>query len=75
MSTKEASMQFEMTHNFFTDAEPERFTEHDAPDWLTSANQTPGGTMDNRWFWNGHVLTLAVGATVQTEFRTIKRVA
>lgn len=68
-------MQFEMTHDVFTDSEPVRFTEHDAPKWLTSEHQIPGSTMDNRWFWKGHVLTLAVGGTVQTDFRTIKRLA
>lgn len=31
--------------------------------------------MDNRWFWEHHVLTLEVGQSVGTDFRTIERTA
>lgn len=44
-------MFFEAKHLIFKDKEPERFTELDAPDWITSADTTAGSTMDNRWFW------------------------
>lgn len=50
------------------------FAEEDAPDWLTSKNIRRGSTMDNRWFWTGHVLTLQVGESVETDFHTITRV-
>lgn len=29
--------------------------------------------MDNRWFWNDHVLTLSIGESVDTDFRKITR--
>lgn len=66
-------LQFEMTHNFFGGT-PAQFTNLDAPDWLTSAKTVPGSTMDDRWFWREHVLTLKVGESVATDFQTIKRV-
>ena len=66
--------RFEMRHLVFKDAPVETFTEADAPVWLTSENTVPGSTMDNRWFWKGHVLTLEVGASVDTDFRRITRV-
>lgn len=67
-------MKFKMTHNFFKHSPTEYFSEHDAPDWLTSKNTVPGSTMDNRWFWNKHILTLGVGETAETEFKTITRI-
>lgn len=65
--------QFEATHDVFKTVLS--FTEETAPDWLTSCNTVPGSTMDNRWFWNDHVLTLGVGGTVGTDFHIIRRVA
>ena len=67
-------MIFEMTQRFFK-GEPERFSESSAPDWLTSKNTIKGSTMDYRWFWNDHVLTLEVGQSVKTDFQIIKRVS
>jgi len=67
-------MQFSMRHKFFKD-KVENFSESDAPDWLTGANTVPGSTMDNRWFWKDHVLTLQVGQSIETDFRTITRIA
>jgi hypothetical protein len=64
---------FEMIHKFFKKMEPERFDEETAPDWLTSRNTIKGSTMDGRWFWNDHVLTLEVGKSIDTDFRTITR--
>lgn len=49
------------------------FTDHDAPDWLTSTKTVPGSTMDDRWFWNDHVLTLGIRESVQTDFHEITR--
>lgn len=69
-----AMMQFELRHNVF-EGEPERFSELDAPAWLTGANAIPGSTMDNSWFWQKHVLTLQVGESIETDFRTVTRVA
>jgi len=48
------------------------FDETDPPGWLLGGR--PGSTMDLRWFWTGHVLTLDVGQSVQTECNTIIRV-
>jgi hypothetical protein len=65
-------MKFEMKHlDFLNDVEI--FTELDAPIWLTSETTTPGSTMDDRWFWQKHVLTLKVGESVDTDFRKITR--
>lgn len=50
------------------------FTEHDAPDWLTSKNTVPGSTMDMRWFWNDHVLKMEVGDVIYTDFQEITRI-
>lgn len=64
-------MYFRMTHML---GGVERFGVDTAPDWLTSCNTIKGSTMDNRWFWKEHVLTLEVGQSVDTDFRTIKRI-
>ena len=61
-------MHFRMVGLFGGDAED------DAPDWLTGINSIPGSMMDNRWFWNEHVLTLYVGESIETPFRTITRI-
>jgi hypothetical protein len=66
-------MKFNMKHRYFKDRE-ETFTEDTAPIWLTSENTVPGSTMDSRWFWKEHVLTLKVGETVYTDFWDIARV-
>lgn len=66
-------MRFVMQHRFLG-GKPEVFTESTAPDWLTSKNTIRGSTMDNRWFWEKHVLTLGMGKRIQTDFRTITRV-
>lgn len=50
------------------------FSEATAPDWLTSRNTVRGSTMDNRWFWVDHVLTLQVGESVDTDFQKITRI-
>jgi hypothetical protein len=65
--------KFRMTHRFL-DAPPEEFDEESAPDWLTSRRSIPGSTMDCRWFWRDHVLTLPIGGQVETDFRTIIRI-
>lgn len=68
-------MDFEMTQRYSPTGRVVRFNEQTAPDWLTSAKTVKGSTMDNRWFWTDHVLTLDVGQTVDTDFRTIRRTA
>lgn len=65
-------MRFEMTHVVF--GNKVQFSESDAPDRLTSATSTPASTMDDRWFWNDHVLTLKVGESVETDFDIITRI-
>jgi hypothetical protein len=67
-------MRFEMRHKVHKDSY-ETFSDLDAPEWLTSTNTVKGSTMDHRWFWNKHVLTLDVGASVETDFHVIKRIA
>lgn len=52
--------------------EVETFTEASPPRWLLGGAK--GSTMDNRWFFTGYVLTLPVGGSVDTDFRTITRV-
>jgi hypothetical protein len=63
-----------MTHLFFEN-NVEEFDEENAPDWLTSRNTIKGSTMDGRWFWNDHVLTLEVGKSIDTDFRSITRIS
>ena len=67
-------MKFKMEMTDFPREESEFFSEETAPDWLTSRNTIKGSTMDMRWFWNDHVLTLEVGKKVKTDFRTITRI-
>ena len=74
ISPKQVVRQFVMTHDIFENY-PESFTELNAPRWLTGEDTVPGSTMDMRWFWKQHVLTLEVGETVKMDFRTIKRIA
>ena len=68
--------KFEMVHLFFPPSicEKEVFTEETAPSWLTGSGKPKGSTMDNSWFWEGHVLTLRVGQSIKTDFRKITRV-
>jgi len=66
-------MRFEASHRCCPGG-PVEFSELDAPDWLTSIDTVPGSTMDQRWFWRDHVLTLKVGEAVATDFHTIRRV-
>ena len=64
---------FEVKHKIFDYSL--LFDEDDAPDWLTGENTVKGSTMDNRWFWKDHVLTLEVGESVEADFRVIKRMS
>ena len=66
-------MQFKMEHRYFKTHQI--FSEKDAPDWLTSAKTVKGSTMDSRWFWEDHVLTLDVGKSAETDFQIITRIA
>ena len=67
-------MKFSMKHTTLEGGAPTLFTDDTAPDWLTSCTTVKGSTMDNRWFWNDHVLTLEVGESVKTDFQLITRV-
>jgi hypothetical protein len=69
-------MLFKMKHLYFNTliVEEQTFTEDTAPDWLTGAKTVKGSTMDMRWFWNDHVLTLGVGESVKTDFQIITRI-
>lgn len=65
-------LKFKMVHK---ESETEsRFTEHNAPLWLTSEDTIKGSTMDMRWFWKDHVLTLDIGESIDTDFHTITRI-
>lgn len=66
-------MKFKMEHSCFDNTKPVFFNEKTAPRWLCEGGRA-GSTMDNRWFWNDHVLALKVGESVQTDFQTITRV-
>ncbi|CAM0035192.1 hypothetical protein VPHD164_0026 [Vibrio phage D164] len=65
--------KFTMTSSIFEDSPVVEFDEESAPEWLCKGGRK-GSTMDNRWFWNGHVLTLPVGGSVKTDFQLIKRI-
>lgn len=64
---------FEMTHLFFTGSTT-KFTEKTAPKYLCEGGRK-GSTMDNRWFWNSHILKLEVGGHVDTCFQRVKRIS
>ena len=64
---------FQMTHLIFKGT-PVPFDEDTAPMWLKEGG-IAGSTMDNRWFWNDHVLTLEVGETIDTDFWSITRIS
>jgi hypothetical protein len=49
------------------------FDEETAPSYLKLGGRI-GSTMDMRWFWNNHVMTLKVGETVATDFNIIERI-
>jgi hypothetical protein len=63
--------RFSMEH--FTGSVTE-FIESTAPDYLKYGGPA-GSTMDNRWFWNDHVMKLEVGQSVDTDFNTITRMS
>lgn len=73
MSNNSVVKTFEMTHDFFECVCV--FTEIDAPSWLTGGDSVLNSTLDNRWFWIEHVLSLNVGESACSDFRTIKRLA
>ena len=64
-------MKFHIQHHTFRTNFT--FQEDTAPNWLRYGGRK-GSTMDNRWFWRDHVLTLEVGDTVDTDFWTIERI-
>lgn len=67
-------MKFEMTHKVFTHHDPEYFTDDEttAPWWL--CKRAPGSTAHMGWFWDDYIMKLAVGQSVDTDFRVIKRI-
>ena len=54
-----------MTHHIF-EKSLEYFTEETPPQWLTSR--------EFKWFYEGYVLKLEVGKSIDTDFRKIERV-
>lgn len=67
-------MVFELRMLWQGPGNPKTFTELTAPKWLTSEETVKGSTMDQRWFWDQHVLTLAVGQHIDTDFSRIMRI-
>jgi hypothetical protein len=67
-------VKFLMQHLIFSESKPTQFTESTAPDWLTGEKTIKGSTMDTRWFWTEHVLTLDIGKSVLTDFHAITRI-
>lgn len=57
--------KFRMTHDAFED-NVIVFQEDNPPWWLLADNF--------KWFWDKYVMTMDVGATVQTDYRTIERI-
>jgi hypothetical protein len=57
--------KFRMTHHIFEES-LEYFTEDTPPQWLTSR--------EFKWFYEGYVLKLEVGKSIDTDFRKIERV-
>jgi hypothetical protein len=66
---------FQMFSKFLPTTKVREFSEETAPDWLTSKHTVKGSTMDNRWFWEDHILKLEVGESKDTDFHTIKRIS
>ena len=48
------------------------FNEETTPKWLKYGG-VKGSTLDNRWFWDKHVMMLEVGQSVSTDFSVIER--
>lgn len=60
-----APRKFKMAHLVFSKSPDEHFAEGAEPPWLIHRAY--------KWFYEAHVLTLAVGASIDTEFRKITR--
>ena len=65
---------FTMSPRFFNKRNPRRFSDMTAPSYLKRGGRK-GSTMDMRWFWDDHVMTLKLGDSVDTDFQTVTRVA
>lgn len=65
--------RFRLAHRYLSNP-PEEFDESSAPGWLTAADAVRGSTMDASWFWREVVLSLGIGESVDTEFRSITRI-
>jgi hypothetical protein len=57
--------KFRMTHHIF-ETYVLYFTEDSPPQWLTCR--------EHNWFYEGHVLKLEIGKSIDTDFRKIERV-
>lgn len=63
--------KFKMTH--MLQSFSEEFDEETAPRWLKFGGRK-GSTMDNRWFWDLHIMNLQIGESIDTDFQTIERI-
>ena len=55
--------EFKAEHLFFPDC-INNFTEENPPNWVI---------IDDGWWWKGHVLTLNVGKSIESDFQKITR--
>jgi hypothetical protein len=62
---RRAAMKFDMTRSVFKSVE--QFDEDTAPGWLATSDEF-------QWFYEGHVLTLDIGESVETDSRKITRI-
>lgn len=58
--------EFERVHLLFPET-PKKFTELSPPEWMVSQGYL--------WWWVGHVLTLEIGQSIETDFHKITRTA
>jgi hypothetical protein len=58
--------KFRMTHLYLSNSKPEEFEEVNVPNWLTSK--------EFNWLWEGYVMKLPVGGSIDTDFRKIERI-
>lgn len=57
--------KFKMTHRFLIEAPPTEFDASSPPTWLVSKTYN--------WWYEGYVLKLDVGESIDSDFQTIKR--
>ncbi len=59
-------MRFKIEHLVFKNV-LQTFNEINAPEWMTHR--------DNHWWWEGYVLTLAIGDSIESDFHSVTRLS